>query len=376
MKKKTKANKQRLNNLLIVLLLSSMLLVMSTYAWFTANKTVNIDSIDVKVSTTSGLQISADGEDWKTVLDKTDLVKAKAGKYAEATNQLPKEMSPVSTVLNVNNNGRLDMFFGDVYADLNPDSPTYGEYVLESSLLTTDDQGNNMEMDGNNGKYIAFDVFLKSGNKAENLYMSGNVKELKYEGVDADDNPVYSYVENANSTGIANAARVGVIKGKNTTSTLGGDARALSTIGGKAFMWEPNSDTHTANGIANGVSLGWITPGSVAQVGAAPIAYAGLKAETAENSPVALSQITATGAPNLAQNITPTWTSKRDDLVNLPFPDTAKEGGYALNNGVTKFRIYMWVEGQDIDAENFASGSYLEYNLSFSLDPYRAAQGG
>ena len=374
MKKKTKANKQRLNNLLIVLLLSSMLLVMSTYAWFTANKTVNIDSIDVKVSTTSGLQISADGEDWKTVLDKTDLVKAKAGKYAEATNQLPKEMSPVSTVLNVNRNGRLDMFFGDVYADLDPDSTTYGEYVLESSLLTSDDDGNNMEMDGNNGKYIAFDVFLKSGNKAEDLYMSGNVKEIKYLGDDADGNPIYEDVANTNASGIANAARIGLIKGGNTTSTLGGDARALSTVNGKSFMWEPNADTHTANGIANGVSLGWIT--TLAQVGAAPVAYAGIKAETPADTAVALSQITQTGAPDLAQNITPTWTSKRDEVPNLQFPTDAKENGYALNNGVTKFRIYMWVEGQDIDAENFASGSYLEYNLSFSLDPYRAAQGG
>ena len=373
MKKKTKANKQRLNNLLIVLLLSSMLLVMSTYAWFTANKTVNIDSIDVKVSTTSGLQISADGEDWKTVLDKSDLVKAKAGKYAEATNQLPKEMSPVSTVLNVNNNGRLDMFFGDVYADLDPDSTTYGEYVLESSLLTSDDDGNNMEMDGNNGKYIAFDVFLKSGNKAEELYMSGNVKEIKYLGDDAEGNPIYEDVANTNASGIANAARIGLIKGRNTTSTLGGDARALSTIGGKAFMWEPNADTHTANGIANGVSLGWIT--TLAQVGANPVAYAGLKAETPADTAVALSQITQTGAPDLAQNITPTWTSKRDEVPNLQFPADAKENGYALNNGVTKFRIYMWVEGQDIDAENFASGSYLEYNLSFSLDPYRGNGG-
>ena len=99
-------------------------------------------------------------------------------------------------------------------------------------------------------------------------------------------------------------------------------------------------------------------------------------AETPADTAVALSQITQTGAPDLAQNITPTWTSKRDEVPNLQFPTDAKENGYALNNGVTKFRIYMWVEGQDIDAENFASGSYLEYNLSFSLDPYRAAQGG
>ena len=374
MKKKTKAKKQRLNNLLIGLLLSAMLLVMSTYAWFTANKTVNIDSIDVKVSTTSGLQISADGEDWKTVLEKSDLVKAKAGKYQEATNQLPEEMSPVSTVLNVNNNGRLDMFFGDVYADLNPDSQTYGEYVLESSLLTTDDQGNNMEMDGNNGKYIAFDVFLKSGNKAENLYMSGSVKELKYEGVDADGNKVYSYVTNQNSTGIANAARIGLIKGRNTTSTLGGDARALSTIGGKAFMWEPNSDTHTANGIANGTALGWINTPDVTHStggGNGRIAYDGLFAPTTQA--IELSQVTSAKNPLVAKPVNVTWSSnKGQSPISLQFPDTAHDAaGNDLTNGVTKFRIYMWVEGQDIDAENYASGTFVEYNLSFSLDPYQ-----
>ena len=68
MKKKTKAIKQKLNNLLMILLLTAVLLIMSTYAWFTANRTVNIDAIDVKVATSSGLQISADGITWKTVL--------------------------------------------------------------------------------------------------------------------------------------------------------------------------------------------------------------------------------------------------------------------------------------------------------------------
>ena len=46
MKKRTKASKKRLNNLLILLLLTAVLLVMSTYAWFTANRTVRIDTID------------------------------------------------------------------------------------------------------------------------------------------------------------------------------------------------------------------------------------------------------------------------------------------------------------------------------------------
>ena len=76
MSKKTKARKQRLNSMLMILLLTAVLLVMSTYAWFTANRTVKIDNIDVNVATSSGLQISVDGINWKTVLEKNDLLNA------------------------------------------------------------------------------------------------------------------------------------------------------------------------------------------------------------------------------------------------------------------------------------------------------------
>ena len=39
-----------------------------------------------------------------------------------------------------------------------------------------------------------------------------------------------------------------------------------------------------------------------------------------------------------------------------------------LVHGITKFRAYLWVEGQDVDCENSASGTYLRYDLKFSLD--------
>ena len=151
MKKRSKASKQRLNNLLILLVLTATLLVMSTYAWFTANRTVNIDSIDVKVSTSSGLQISADGIDWKTVLTKADLSDA-YNTYPAAANQLPESMAPVSTALNVVGN-RLAMFYGSVEADMQSGSATYGEYVLKSIKTASGLTAESAALNGISGDY-------------------------------------------------------------------------------------------------------------------------------------------------------------------------------------------------------------------------------
>lgn len=59
---KKKNTKKKLLSLILLLLLTSVMLSGSTYAWFTANKTVTIESINVNVATSSGLQISTDAK--------------------------------------------------------------------------------------------------------------------------------------------------------------------------------------------------------------------------------------------------------------------------------------------------------------------------
>jgi hypothetical protein len=39
-----------------------------------------------------------------------------------------------------------------------------------------------------------------------------------------------------------------------------------------------------------------------------------------------------------------------------------------LEAGVTKVRIYLWVEGQDVDCENAASGDDITFIIKLSLD--------
>ena len=39
----------------------------------------------------------------------------------------------------------------------------------------------------------------------------------------------------------------------------------------------------------------------------------------------------------------------------------------AIPAGITKVRIYMWLEGQDVDLENNASDTKLQYNVELAM---------
>ena len=46
----------------------------------------------------------------------------------------------------------------------------------------------------------------------------------------------------------------------------------------------------------------------------------------------------------------------------------AEQKIFTLTAGITKVRVYMWIEGQDVDCENTASGTDISYNLQFTID--------
>ena len=62
-------------------------------------------------------------------------------------------------------------------------------------------------------------------------------------------------------------------------------------------------------------------------------------------------------------------TNAAEVTPNIVTPETYT-GSYKqvirLNAGVTKIRVYMWVEGQDVDCENNASGTDISYNVQLS----------
>ena len=325
-------NKKKLNlrSSLLVLLLIAILLIASTYAWFTANTVVTISTLNVHVEAKGGLQISADGINWKTVLSNDDIAPDKLTTYAGNVNQIPTTLEPVSTTGNVAE-GKMDMFYGVVTAATAEDVDA--QIKLGDFTLTASKQ---VDTKGTDGKYIVFDAFLKV-DKDQTLSLTRN-SDVKADTANAD-------------RGLKNAARVAFVPSTSVAAD-GAETTAIQSLvpDGKACIWEPNDDVHTA-AAASAASSIYGQPTST--TGAAPLSYYGVKAEITK--PVPLNSKAEASFAEVKPSI---QTKEANDAVNKVCD---------LKKGITKVRIYMWVEGQDVDCENNASGSDITYDVQFSI---------
>ena len=222
-----------------------------------------------------------------------------------------------------------------------------GQYILTTSELT--------DTAGTAGDYMAFDLFLKSDySTATQIYLtagSGVVHDT--DGTDS---------------GIQNAARVGFLLLGNTNSgdsaaNMQALANGSGLTGGKSevYFWEPNYDTHTSTGVNNAVNEYGIPSSSIA-IGNdnAAVTYYGVKGVLGESDDVALGKANPSHATQGAnfEEVSTDYKTKTTTTGNTAV--------FSLQPGVTKMRVYMWIEGQDIDCENGASGGAISFNLQLT----------
>lgn len=120
------------------------------------------------------------------------------------------------------------------------------------------------------------------------------------------------------------------------------------------FLWEPNSDVHTSSGVANALSVYGL---STTETSAQPLKYVGIKAPFNKDAGVLLK--TSKDHTDYFQEVTPKLITPKDMGTDRPY--------MTLQPGITKIRVYMWVEGEDVDCENDASGVNIGYNLQFTV---------
>ena len=290
---------RKLLSAFFMLLVTAVALTTASYAWFSVNTAVQLAGLDVNVTAAEGIQVSTDAVTWKASLELADISTG----YAGHKNQLPTILDPVSTV-GSQLVGTFAMFRG----------------VLVESTTTTLTATAETDTAGSTGRYIAFDLFIKATSSTP-IYLD-NVSGIVYSGT--------------GSVGLEYSTRVAFFnQGTDATSTPA-TARALAA-GTSAVqeVWEPYAKSHTAVAIGNGAST------------LAKTAYYGVKA-------IGTGLTTTAFAGDPTHYGTVTTITPDTDAVTFDSTDP-NNIIFTAGVGITKVRVYIWIEGQDVDCENSAS---------------------
>lgn len=380
-------SRKRLNALILLVAFTAILLIVSTYAWFSTQRNVMLSGLKGQVNVAEGLQISLDAKHWVNSIKFNDFVQTDAdnwtvsttatttylddGKTFQApaegiTNVVPAEYLPVSTTGTTNEGigtTGLVMYNGK-YTD---------SAGLKEIATAAEEKASG---------YFAFDLYLMNtsttGVTSDKLQLDATSDLL---GVNE-------------ATGIQNTARIGLALYENAGETMKigqttePDQAAIiaGTSTGKNIsdvaIWEPNAEEHVANIVnskANSLKLlanDNTTYGLTANAaGISPFTdgkklptYA-LTAASKTAGTIADVYDWKTPAAGLTkQNTTQTTAadtrSASIDLMSVKDGTTPIE---MIANQYQKVRVYVWIEGQDPDCINYASlGQGLTLNLGLS----------
>ena len=319
--------KNRLLLLFLLLVFTGFMLSVSTYAWFTANRIVSVNSLDVRIDSQGGIEISVDGLNWKTIINEEEL-KGAVNTYETSLNQFPDALEPTSSV------GAVSGGFMTMYRGVTASNDD-GEYILTTKVSP--------EALGTEGDYLAFDIFLKV-DKAGPGYLTPN--------------STVTFTGN-NNAGAENAIRIAFLE--EGTVPIGSAKSAIQSLrGGTAsdlYIWEPNANTHSSTGIANAFSLF----GQTITANNAPLSYSGVSREINAAQNITLGNATATNNPTYFSNVNTNYKTSTGFAANQQIFD--------LKAGVTKYRVYIWLEGQDADCENGSSSGNLEFQFQITTNP-------
>ena len=410
--------RKRLNSIILLLAFTAIMLIVSTYAWFSSQKNVTIKNLKGTVAVAEGLEISLNAKDWLQVLD-LDTVDWDTDSYDGNTNHIPSEFQPVST----------DGAGLGTAKDLTFYKGTLRNSVNLNNVITCD-VGQTDATENDYAGYYAFDIFLKN---TTNGAVTTNDLQLNYDsyvkvlqsgdGLDsnADDyaDQLAALIAQRNATGLQNTVRVAFGLYNGTAGTMDTQATILANtvtsatgnILDSTSIWEPNAASHIESVLNayNGdkpttpitTATGTLTFGAEDIIPTFALKTLASrqnnnstniynwKADNADlaeqialqTNAVEGTYLIGTGVSQLITSATNAASGKWNTTVSATSAktsgagdsDTNKEGAVSNfsipANAVCRMRVYVWLEGQDVDCLSVAShGGGVEVNLDIMKD--------
>ncbi len=297
-----------------MLIVSAIVLTSSTFAWFSMARQVEVEKMQLTVTSPEGIQISANTNAWTTQLSYNDVnptedTVSRFKADSDHTNHFPALLAPSSSRLATA--GRLPTFFQGA--------------VSEDGTLTA------TQVNDANGGYVVFDVFLKVS-EAQTVYW---------------DKTTVAAVANGN-TEVVNSARVALIP-CGTSEDPATAKTVLTCAQGDAQLFEPAGYSHNEEVVAAGV----ISNDEY------------VKTLYLNNTIAASEKINVAGSGYVTDNPYKVFETYAKTLADEKNTDGMK---LSLLPGITRVRVYMWMEGNDVDCLQSVGGSQFDFNLVFSLD--------
>ncbi len=372
MQSQNKSHAKRIRDLVIVCSLIAIILTVSTYAWFIGMRTVNVSSFDVEIAVADSLMLSLDGETWDTTVAITgenfDTVS-----YDGNTNNWGGEgLVPMSSIGAMDTNVSRMILFEKASLTATP-----GGYRLLSSRVH-----NYEELADEQDGYVVFDLFIRNFTGTQYLEEL-NLLDEEAIYLTPDSAVTVASVGGVAGTGIENSVRVafaqiGRVKGTTTTVanitgiTCNPDVNGQPSISAgltgicrTAQIWEPNDVDHVANAIS------WYDTSCVKRTGTdvtLEASYSGTCNTIADGTAYATYAVSDDIASSDNVDIYDgaaynTYTNSSLLVTYDYFTDTEKEKTGVQRptfmtlapNSITKVRIYIFIEGQDIDNYDFAA---------------------
>ncbi len=333
--------------LLIITFFTAVLLIFSSYAWFSTSLDVRVDFFNLSVSSDTGLFISLDGIDFGESIEVSvdSIIVDLKRTYPNHTNQWAAGgLWPVSSNgIRDTNSNKFDIYIGEIIKNKGRDQ-TGKKYL--NTILTNETNSNSSNV------FMAFDVFLKnvSGSpNSDNLYFDeGTYVDYDYEKFEDYDEEYINEIIHVMS-GIMNSMRIGIVKMGSvpSTSTINTIQNIPCNNRCEMAIYEPNSLLHSPFSIEAAEQYG-ITLVDNTYVPTYGIIKNGKKIDHLSGHVVELN--------HEHFRLQQTTTDFDNPIFQIP-------------NGITKCRIYVWIEGQDVDSlETHSKGASIAIAINLTKD--------
>ncbi len=424
-----KNSKRRLNSLILLVAFTAIMLIVSTYAWFSSQKNVTLTGLEGIVNVAEGLQISLDGEHWVNTINFNDFDQTNKGAWTVkntaattyfatgntfqaprgadggVTNITPDELLPVSTTAYAATNDGIGQTAIKFYKGTN----------TETVKLMDD---TNVATENSDAGFFAFDVFVMntSSTTADDVLQldpSADVRgKNEATGVQNTSRVAFALYENSNDAqgfdaGTAPAGTNMAISGSNNLTPA--NIIAGTSTGKKikdVAIWEPNANKHTDTIVASRANSLKLTAADntaytltadnvtgISKFAATnnlptyALTSASLPEPLGDGTKVHIADVydwRESGAKGVKKQFTLQTdaydaadngeTTMRPAAVNLKSTKKLEANAEATDTTFTikasqyqKIRIYFWMEGQDPDCINAASlGGGLTLDIGFS----------